>query len=773
MALDSSAQSRSPEPRRGGAITPSAAVTSPLPTPPPPRPIPSRIGQYVVRRQIASGGMGDVFECVDERLGKAVAVKVSHTRLATDPEILEQIRDEARRLASVKDRRYVLRVLSAGDVVIDGVEVPYVAMEFEEDAEHLGGPCSNAWRVERKVEFFIKVCQAVQALHEQHLVHADIKPSNILVVGDEPRLIDFGIARVVRRLGGEPGQIVGGTPGYFDPALLTNPTLRPDQRSDIYCLGITLAEFLTGRAPQPPSKPGDACWPDPGRPPSVYAPEIDAELDAIVLRSVAHAPGDRYQSVEEFAGALKEWLAFRGSVPARMWKSVSGAGRTGVRMAARWPLMSTLLTAAAAAAVAFALSPLLFRWTSAARLTQPLAAHASGGITALSHVRVIELRDAARLAELAREHGIDIPVERLGGERLIWATLARKLAEANGVRVVGFDLMFRGDYEYDPQVRDAFLTLARASECGSVVVGLERWGDEPPMFLRANDPPGALRAACLRLHGSDAGSPPMAQLAVLEPDERYALPSFALLVAALAERPGWEPQVLVDRGKSRVETEFARTDRAGVRRRHDSSLILMNQTIDPLPPDDARDSAKGRSVAKFPIDAATDEAVAEVRKDASEVLMMPAEELRLWIGSRAVILCDMKRDPRFRAGERTIPGAYLQASAVESLLSGQFLKMPSAWMSMWGTFAAALAGAGLAAIAAALGRGRGVGWATVLCVLFGSLAVVAAGSGGLLLARELRYFVNPLVICLSALFAFAAVFFVHARTRTVSRANTH
>lgn len=764
MALDPCARSSVPEPRRGEAITPSAAVTSPLPTPPPSRParpIPSRIGQYVVRRQIASGGMGDVFECVDERLGKAVAVKVSHTRLATDPEVLEQIRDEARRLASVKDRRYVLRVLSAGDVAIDGVEVPYVAMEFEADAEHLGGPISNAWPVERKVEFFIKVCQAVQSLHEQHLVHADIKPSNILVVGDEPRLIDFGIARVVRRLGGEPGQIVGGTPGYFDPALLADPTLRPDQRSDIYSLGITLAEFLMGCGP---------------RLSSTRVADDDPELNAIILRATASAPGDRPQSVEEFSGALREWLSFRQSVPARVWKGVAGAGRTGTRAAARWPLLSSLLTAVAAAIVAFALSPLLFRWTSTALLTQPLAAQARGGMAPMHNVRMIELHDAARFAELARERGVEIPLGRSGAERLIWAALAGKLTEAKGARVVAFDLMFRGEHEFDAQVREAFLSLARASECGSVVVGLERWGDEPPGFLRSHAAPGLIRAACLRLHGSDAGSPPMAQLAMQEPEEKYALPSFALLVAALAERPGWEPQVLVDRAASRVETEFARTDGAGVRRRHESSLILTNQTVDPLPSDDAHDSAKGRFVAMFPIDAATDEALAEVRKDASEILTMAPDELRLWIGSRAVILCDMKRDPRFQTGERTMPGAYLQASAVESLLSGQFLRMPSPWTSAWGTLAAALVGALLAGIACTLGRGRGRVFAILMCLLFGALAVMIAGSGGLLLAAQFRYFLNPLVICLSALFAFAAVFVVHApriRPSTVLRPNAH
>lgn len=714
--------------------------------------------------------MGDVFECMDERLGKAVAVKVSHTALADDPDVLDQIRDEARRLANIKDRRFVLRVLSAGDVEMNGVLVPYVAMEYEDDAETLGGPISNAWPIERKVEFFVQVCRAVQSLHEQHLVHADIKPSNILVVsagGGEPRLIDFGIARVVRRLGGEPEQLAGGTPGYLDPALLADPNLRPDQRTDVYCLGVTLAEFIAAKSPEQPSGPGDESWPSHGRPPSEHAATIDAELDAIILRAIDHSPAARFQSAEGLADALTDWLAFHRSIPARIGQSISGAARTSVRAAARWPILGQLMITLGAGLLAFALSPLLFQWTTAARLFQPLAARTETPPPALQSVRIIELRDADRFAALARERGVDITLDRPGAGRLVWASLARRLAEAGGARTVGFDLMFRGEFPFDRQLRQALVDLAAASESRSVVIGLERWGDQPPPSLRAPEAPGAIRAACIRIHESDAGTPPMAQLAVLEPQERYALPSFALLLASLADRPGWEPQIILDRAHSRITTEFARTDESGVRRRHNAALVLPDQVIQPLPASDTRASASDRWVGLFPIQPASEQALDSATKDAGDVLIMSPENLRAWIGGRTVILCDGRdgADSRFTYAGRSIPGAALQAATVESLLSDRFLRLPSTEAALLLTLIAAGIGSIVGALAASVTRGWTRITTTLLCLMFGSFAVLLAGSGGLLLAAQARYFLNPVVIILSALLAFGCAYLVQSRAR--------
>ncbi|HVU64961.1 MAG TPA: CHASE2 domain-containing protein [Phycisphaerales bacterium] len=419
--------------------------------------IPRSIGPYKVERLLASGGMGDVYLCLDERLGKKVAVKLARPELASEPGLMDQIRDEGRRLASVKRNVYVARVLTAGDQAIDGVSVPYVAMEYEE-GEPLGGPISNAWPIRKKVEVFTNVCKAVEALHEQHLVHADIKPSNIILAGEEPRLIDFGIARVVRRLGGEPGQLCAGTPGYFDPAVGGTTGKAPDQRTDIYCLGLTLAAFLAGKEPNADQPSG---WPSRGIPPSTENPAIDAELDAIILKAIERDPSKRHQSVAEFRGALAGWSVIR-RVPLRVLAMVA---MLVVSVWCGWkggiPIANILGEANSVARAAFA---------------TPLPSELP-----LDHCAVVGLQstdELKRVAELLGTAGTKFDQLNLASARTwrpVYPALLRALQDSEA-KVVTFDIVFKKPSDVDA------LFYETARECPfPIVVGLDLGSleDEP------------------------------------------------------------------------------------------------------------------------------------------------------------------------------------------------------------------------------------------------------------------------------------------------------
>lgn len=741
------------EPARPDA-SPSEAPTVSRPSPvgrPASATPPATIGPYVVKGLLASGGMGDVYECRDERLSRSVAVKVAHPGLAADGALMAMIRDEGRRLASVKRTALIARVLAAGDATIGGVSVPYVAMEFEENAEMLGGPVSNAWPIEKKVEVFALVCRAVEALHEQHLVHADIKPSNILIVGDEPRLIDFGIARVVRRLGGEPGQVLAGTPGYLDPSLASGGGRLPDQLSDEYALGVTLAAFLTGRSPG--EFGASSCWPTRSHPASRECPAIDAELDGIILRAAEPDRDRRFKSVAGLRERLEGWSRAHTSPAARVVR-VLGRARAAIgRGALRRPVAFVLGAGTLAAAGALTLSPVLFGWTGIACATQPLEAGAVAPAPCPRDVRLIEMRDAPACVAAMGPAGARIPLGQAGAERLVWAGLARKIAAAGGARAVGLDLIFRGEATpHDSALREALGELANATEARGVLVGLERWDDRPYASI-APAPP--ISSACVVINPAEPGLPPTLQLAVSHQGRATLEPSFALVLAAMTLQPGADFRVDIDAERRAVRVTFERAGRAGAREEFSGRLVLEGLSVDP--PNDREQSRNGLAasdrVVRFPAALATDADLAAVSKDAAEVLSMNEENLRGWILGRTLVLCDARdgRDTPFRGPQGLRPGAKFQACAVESLIGREYLRQPSWSQAGLLTWAAAVGSAWAGWIlGGAMGmrnRLAGLGFTFLAGVLaagiFTGLALWAGTASG--------YLVNPMVVAVGAL----------------------
>jgi len=293
--------------------------------------VPERVGPYRILRQIGRGGMGRVFlaEQAGEGFRREIAVK-RLDRNDPSPTALRRFRDEAKILASL-EHPGIARFLDGGR---DNDGTAWIALEFVEGVDLLAH-AAELPLVER-LRLFVEVLQAVDYAHQRRVVHRDLKPGNILVGRDgRPRLLDFGISKLVVADEGEPTatqtEFRALTPAYASPEQIGGEPVGP--ASDIYSLGVVLYELLSGVRPFEP-RPDDPRYleravlelePDPpstavrratrAREPSGVETtrprpvRFGRDLDAICLRALRKEPERRYGSVREFAADIERYLA--------------------------------------------------------------------------------------------------------------------------------------------------------------------------------------------------------------------------------------------------------------------------------------------------------------------------------------------------------------------------------------------------------------------------------------------------------------------------------
>ncbi|HSL20778.1 MAG TPA: tetratricopeptide repeat protein [Vicinamibacterales bacterium] len=207
------------------------------------------IGPYRVIQKLAAGGMGEVFLCDDERLGRRVAVKRTSGGWTDSPEGRERLRREARAAAALNHPR-----IAAVHDVLETSEGPQVVMEYVE-----GETLSSVLRrgrvpLERALQIGIELAEAVGAAHANGIVHRDLKPANVMITMDgHVKVLDFGLAKhrppIVERAPKAtpltaPGEWLG-TPGYTAPEQFLGSAA--DHRSDLFSFGAILYELFTGR----------------------------------------------------------------------------------------------------------------------------------------------------------------------------------------------------------------------------------------------------------------------------------------------------------------------------------------------------------------------------------------------------------------------------------------------------------------------------------------------------------------------------------------------
>ncbi len=276
--------------------------------------------RYQLTERLGAGGFGAVYSARDERLDKLVAVKVLAPTVAETPAALTRFRQEAIAAARV-GHEGIVNVTDFDEDQATGLH--YIVMERIEGCD-LAQLLDAEGRMPlvRALCIVSRVAQALAAAHARNIIHRDLKPANILItsvgaVSDFPKLLDFGISKMIRfedtshTLTGA-GQVVG-TPRYMAPEQGT-ANVPVDGRADIYALGTILYEMITGAVPFTGSTHYEVIHFKLSRdplPPSVIFPELPETLDVdrLVLKALARDLDDRFATMADFEEAVRALLA--------------------------------------------------------------------------------------------------------------------------------------------------------------------------------------------------------------------------------------------------------------------------------------------------------------------------------------------------------------------------------------------------------------------------------------------------------------------------------
>lgn len=258
--------------------------------------------KYEIERVLGRGGMGTVFEARHTRLGQRVAIKVLGDDLRAHPELVTRFEREAR-AAGALSSPHAVRVF---DIDQDADGTPFIIMELLEGRD-LGYVVerSGAQPVGRAVRWIIEACDAIGEAHRLGIIHRDIKPSNLFLCQDSGtiKVLDFGIAK---RMASKEASVTAataplGTPQYMSPEQV-RCAKDVDARSDVWSLGVTLYELVCGRPPFDHEVP-QACIAaivvDPVPDPRELRADLPDGLARALLRALAKAPEERFQSVDE------------------------------------------------------------------------------------------------------------------------------------------------------------------------------------------------------------------------------------------------------------------------------------------------------------------------------------------------------------------------------------------------------------------------------------------------------------------------------------------
>jgi tetratricopeptide (TPR) repeat protein/predicted Ser/Thr protein kinase len=408
--------------------------------------------RYEIVQMLGQGGMGAVYKAKDLELDRVVALKVIRPELAIHPDILQRFKQELI-LARQITHRNVIRIFDLSEA--NGIK--FITMEFIEGRD-LKALINDKGRLSFEVAVRIveQVCVALEAAHNEGVVHRDLKPQNIMLDNQgRAAVMDFGIARSVEAGGMTQTGMLVGTPEYMSPEQVMGEHV--DVRSDLFTLGVILYELLTGAMPYQSETAQSAMFKR-----TREVPKAPIEIDSTVPRLLSDItakclqidPALRYQSAREILVDLEAWRggATRGSATAvaRRFPALSSVGKKWAiiaassllfLLAAGWALRGRLFSpqspqqASTTPAVSLAILP--FRNASGDQtldwLGSSVAETLSTDVGQSSHLRVVSSERVSQIfrdLRLSSDTSFDPPtIQRLAeftnADNLVWGRYAR------------------------------------------------------------------------------------------------------------------------------------------------------------------------------------------------------------------------------------------------------------------------------------------------------------------------------------------------------------
>lgn len=267
------------------------------------------IGRYALKYQIGEGGLGTVYAAHDPLLSRLIAIKTMNLEISSEErESFNALFLNEARAAAGLSHPHIVTVFDAG-VSEQGA---YIAMELLKGRD-LRQLRLEGWRPTPTQAALImrRVCDALAYAHSKGIVHRDIKPANIFMVGrTQPRVLDFGIARVAHHHDGHSeSEVAGGSPYYMSPEQVRREPV--DRRCDVFSLGVVLYELLTETRPfrgNSLKEITDAVLDH--QPPSAHEvdPRVPKALSDIAQQAMQKNPDDRFRSARALSRELRHWL---------------------------------------------------------------------------------------------------------------------------------------------------------------------------------------------------------------------------------------------------------------------------------------------------------------------------------------------------------------------------------------------------------------------------------------------------------------------------------
>lgn len=285
------------------------------------------VGRFIVHERLGRGGMGEVYRAQDTKLNRSVAIKRMSDAVRSDPDYRRRFVKEAERASQLSDPH----IAALYDILEDQGDI-FLIMEFVEGC-NLRQLLARETKLQDFLAVAVQAAEGLRAAHARQIIHCDIKPENIMISpSGQVKILDFGVAR---QLTGGQGMTsftsetikLSGTPGYMAPEVMLDEL--PDQRSDIFSLGVVFYEALSGAHPfrrRTVFETADSVLHT--EPATLESVGVEQRLSGIIGRMMAKDPAQRYQNVDEVVTDLQE---FAKSAPTEtmLWRAAKAAKPSG------------------------------------------------------------------------------------------------------------------------------------------------------------------------------------------------------------------------------------------------------------------------------------------------------------------------------------------------------------------------------------------------------------------------------------------------------------